>query len=260
MLIPRPETEEWVVQVALALSKEMGNVSERMRKLNSGETSGQEEVKAQTKYNILECGTGSGCIAIHLAKTIPNTKITTIDVSGKAIWLAQKNAKLNNVTERIDIRKCDLFYEGFVAQIRGPEHNTFDMIVSNPPYISKAEYKTLASSVRCMEDVKALVGNASSHDTRCRTKMGKGESDGNQFYHRLIRVSGELLRRDSALSEQLPHLVMELGYNTCITELLCTAREEIGLHWARVSTDFAGHNRCIEIRFTFNKSSKTLES
>lgn len=82
--------------------------------------------------NILDIGTGSGAIAIALAKMFPHSKVDAIDVSSKALAVAKNNAIVNQVV--IEFTESDLFTE---------VNNKYDLIVSNPPYISETEYKQL---------------------------------------------------------------------------------------------------------------------
>lgn len=109
VLIPRPETEELVDLI----SKKEGKAKSE-----------------EGKIIILDIGTGSGCIAISLAKNIPNAEVFAIDVSEKAIEIARKNAELNNV-EVTFLLKDILETEDLELQ--------FDIIVSNPPYVRNLE-------------------------------------------------------------------------------------------------------------------------
>jgi len=101
VLIPRPETEE-LVTLVLQNSK-------------------------QETLDILDIGTGSGCIAISLAKNLPNSNVSALDVSKEALKIATENAKLNEVY--ID------FIHGSILQPKD-WNSKFDAIVSNPPYVS----------------------------------------------------------------------------------------------------------------------------
>jgi release factor glutamine methyltransferase len=126
ILIPRPETEEWVVNLIDELSK-----------------------LSHQSLRILDVGTGSGCIALALAYAFPEAQVVGIDYSEKAIALAQANMQqyaLDNVT---------LLQSDFFSQI--PENSFFDLIVSNPPYINSAEWAFLEPSVTQWEDEAALI-------------------------------------------------------------------------------------------------------
>jgi len=125
VLIPRPETEElveWIIR----------------------ENSGIERLK---NLKILDIGTGSGCIAISLAKNIPNAKVFAIDVSVEALAMAKKNAKNNNVEITFllqSILETDDLKQGF------------DIIVSNPPYVRNLEKQEIKGNVLNYEPHLAL--------------------------------------------------------------------------------------------------------
>ncbi len=127
ILIPRPETEEWLDFVLKNLQK----------------------IKHE-KIKILDIGTGSGCIALSLAKNLPNAEITGIDINQAAINLANKNKKLNN------IKNTNFIVSDFYKNL---ENQKFDIIVSNPPYICENEWEHLDKTVKDWEDKKALVAN-----------------------------------------------------------------------------------------------------
>ena len=130
ILIPRPETEEWVYQVITMLKQHY----------NQGDT-----------FSILDIGTGSGCIAIALAHHFPRAQITATDINQQALELAQDNSKLNH-TENITFLQSDLF-----AQL--PKDAQFDLIVSNPPYIDPAALQNMPAQVTQWEDHQALFAN-----------------------------------------------------------------------------------------------------
>ena len=113
VLIPRPETEE-LVEWIIKDSKNIPNIK------------------------ILDIGTGSGCIAISLAKNLPNATVFALDVSEKALEIAQNNAKTNNVTVH--------FLKENVLKINSLP-DSFDIIVSNPPYVRDLEKKQIQKNV-----------------------------------------------------------------------------------------------------------------
>ena len=127
VLIPRPETEELIEWIL----NELG-------------------VKNSTP-NILDIGTGSGCIAISLAKNIPNATVFALDISKKALQLAQQNATLNNVN--IHFIKDDILNSNVTSSAIESYENEgllslkFDIIVSNPPYVQKLEKKEIQNNV-----------------------------------------------------------------------------------------------------------------
>lgn len=130
---------------------------------------------------ILDLCTGSGAIAVSLAKYIPNSKIYGIDISEKALEVAKKNAEFNGVKNSIEFRVSDLF-----NKIRNQK---FDIIVSNPPYIKKEDIKLLPKDVQ-KEPKIALDGG----------------TDGLAFYSRIAKSAYKHLRRGG-------YLCLEIGYN-----------------------------------------------
>lgn len=130
---------------------------------------------------ILDLCTGSGAIAVSLAKYIPNSKIYGIDISEKALEIAKKNAEFNGVKNSIEFRVSDLF-----NKIRNQK---FDIIVSNPPYIKKEDIKLLPKDVQ-KEPKIALDGG----------------TDGLVFYSRIAKSAYKHLRRGG-------YLCLEIGYN-----------------------------------------------
>lgn len=161
VLIPRPETEI-LVETAMRVACQLA--SPKLRQLN-----------------ILDLGTGSGCIAISLAKLIPDAKISASDISRQALKIAGLNAKLNNVNIN--------FLQGNLFGAYGLKLKTFDLIVSNPPYIASSEIKKLQPEVQ-REPLIAL-------------DAGK---DGLYFYKRISRQARKYLRNEG-------FLILEIGIN-----------------------------------------------
>ncbi len=138
VLIPRPETEELVYQMQQYLTENFFK-----------EPSGSPDIadEKQKCLAILDLGTGSGAIAIALAALFPIIKLTAVDCSAEALAVAEKNSIENNVRERISFVQSNWF-----LNIKG----TFDVIISNPPYVSEEEYRSLQPEVRCFEPKSAL--------------------------------------------------------------------------------------------------------
>lgn len=116
VLIPRPETEElinWILEDLTAKN-------------------------LQSELNILDIGTGSGCIAISLAKNLPNTKVFALDISSNALNTAKQNALLNHVS--INFIEANILTTNNLNQ-------TFDIIVSNPPYVREIEKQQMHKNV-----------------------------------------------------------------------------------------------------------------
>jgi release factor glutamine methyltransferase len=153
VLIPRPETELLVEQGLSILS----------------------ETSLGKTPSVLEIGTGSGAIAISLAKEVRDIFIVATDISRGALLLAKENAKSAGILHQIEFVNADLF--GPFQSVRGNE--PFDLILSNPPYIDRFEIQRLAREIRDYEPMAALDG---------------GE-DGMEFYRRIISQAPSYLRR-----------------------------------------------------------------
>lgn len=179
VLIPRPETEH-VIEVALDRLA--------VRELRGGRRQKTDGAGLQ----IADIGTGSGCIAIALAKELPAASFVATDISVAALAVAHRNATRHNVASRIHFLECNLL-EGSLTSLPAIRHSPlfFDLIVSNPPYVGRREAATLMREVREHEPEIALYG---------------GE-EGYEMYARLIAQSAKRL---------LPHgiLVLELGHNS----------------------------------------------
>ncbi|TBR17151.1 peptide chain release factor N(5)-glutamine methyltransferase [bacterium] len=158
VLIPRADTEV-LVEAVIELS---------------------QEIKGEIK--ILDVGTGSGCIAISLAKFIPRAFIDAVDISPGALEVAKINAGLNNVKNRVQFSESDLF-----QNIRTGE-GKYDIIVSNPPYIVRREIERLSKEVR--------------HEPRAALDGGL---DGLDFYRRIIKEPRFYLKDNG-------FLVLEIGF------------------------------------------------
>jgi release factor glutamine methyltransferase len=145
VLIPRPETEELVRWILEDLQDDtgLGPDAERSRSVIS-------TTHKDRSLQILDIGTGSGCIAIALAKALPNAKVTAIDISEKALAIAQRNSAFNHADVtfvRQDILDSEL----------APELELhFDIIVSNPPYVRQLEQNQMQKNVLEYEPHTAL--------------------------------------------------------------------------------------------------------
>lgn len=189
VLVPRPETEGLVEKVL--------------------------ELSTREAETILDVGTGSGCIAIALAKELPRAEIRAVDVSERALRVARRNAARHKV-RHIEFRRSDLFSAFRATGVR------FDFIVSNPPYVSRAEWEALEPGVRDFEPRRALLA---------------GES-GLEVIERLVRRSGTYLKPGG-------YLIFEIGEGQ---------RDRVlglfGRRWTEIETawDLTGKPRVITAR------------
>jgi len=150
VLIPRPETEH-LVEVALA-------------RLGSRRTE---------PLTIADVGTGSGCIAVALARELPRARVLATDISAVALGFARRNAERHCVSHRIQFRQMNLLD----ASAQGTR---FDVMVSNPPYIGRGESPQLQREVREYEPPEALFAGESGLELypllveQARTLLGAG--------------------------------------------------------------------------------------
>lgn len=144
VLIPRPETAElceWIINTRK--NEHVSNAQQRGK-----ETTDDREDR------ILDCCTGSGCIAITLRLGIPNSQVTGIDISEKAIETACLNAK--NLKAEVEFRKQDIFKMFEKEKLPASTKEKYDIIVSNPPYICEKEKAEMAQNVLDYEPRNAL--------------------------------------------------------------------------------------------------------
>ena len=170
VLIPRPETEH-VVEVALE------RLGPRGLKIN------MRTGAPSPALRIADVGTGSGCLAVALAHELPHAEIFATDISAAALEIARRNAARHGVAERIHVLETSLL------QALLDESHTFDLIVSNPPYVGRKEAAELPCEVFEHEPHSALFGGPS----------------GVEMYAQLIEQAVALLRPRGIL-------VLELGY------------------------------------------------
>jgi release factor glutamine methyltransferase len=162
-LIPRPETEElvdWIIQQSKVESR-------------------------KSKVKILDIGTGSGCIAISLAKNLPNAEVYALDVSDKALEVAKKNAKNNNVD--VHFLHQSILEKDNLNQI-------FDIIVSNPPYVRNLEKEEIKKNVLDFEPHLALFvedNDALLFYRKIAQLAQKNLSEGGQLYFEINQYLGK---------------------------------------------------------------------
>ena len=194
VLIPRPETEElvdWIV------------------KLNS-------KISKKKNLRILDIGTGSGCIAISLTKNIPNSEVFAIDVSEKALAVAEKNALLNTVSLT--------FLHKNILETTSLDQK-FDIIVSNPPYVRNLEKSEIKSNVLENEPHLALF---------------VADDDALIFYKKIAELAAANLNPNGQLFFEINQY---LGKETL--DLL----ESLGLKNRELRKDIYGNDRMIACNF-----------
>ena len=150
--------------------------------------------KKTNAKTILDLCTGSGAIAVSLAKYLPNTEITAVDISQEALKVAKKNAISNEVENQITFISSDLF--------TNLENQKFDIIVSNPPYIKEGVMKELDKEVK-MEPELAL----------------NGGKDGLYFYRKIVSNAYQYLKYKG-------YLCLEIGFDQKIDVIELIENEE----------------------------------
>ena len=189
VLVPRPETEVLVEKVL--------------------------ELASRESDEILDIGTGSGNIAIALAKELPRARVQAVDVSERALRVARRNAALQKA-KHVHFHKSNLF-----SAFRGTGVR-FDFIVSNPPYVSRGEWDGLPPEVRDFEPRRALLAGETGLET----------------IERLVRRAGAFLRPGG-------YLIFEIGDGQRDRVLAL-----FGRRWTEIETawDLAGKPRVITAR------------
>jgi release factor glutamine methyltransferase len=157
VLIPRPETEELV---SLCL----------------------KNIEPVSKCRVLDIGSGSGCIAIAIASALPDAEVISIDIDENALSVAEKNKSLNNLNN-IQFKRMD------ILSAERPSIGSFDIIISNPPYISNADYGQLEPELKNYEPKISLTDF----------------SDGLTFYRLYASIYKSLLNENGKF-------FLELGY------------------------------------------------
>ena len=211
VLIPRPETEE-LVQLIIVES---------------------QMIKKET-IRILDIGTGSGCIAVSLAKNLPNAQVFAIDVSEEALRVAKKNAETNQVS--INFIQANILETNNLTQLSTNNQQPtteFDVIVSNPPYVRHLEKDEIKKNVLDYEPHLALFVE---------------DNDALLFYRKIAQLSKTSLTQDGKLYFEINQY---LGKET--VELL----EELEYKNTKLLKDIYGNDRMIvstnlEIRSTSN--------
>ncbi len=194
VLIPRPDTENLVETVI--------------------EYCRQNELQSP---QIIDVGTGSGAIAVSLAHYLSEAKVVGVDLSPEALKVARQNMEKHELSERMSILKSDLLAEFIKREIDG-----VDIIVSNPPYISKSEMEELPPEVK-KEPKKAL----------------EAGEDGLDYYRRLIPEAEKVLKKGGKI-------FLEIGYQQAeaVTDLFAENWSEV-----EVKKDYSENDRIVSAVF-----------
>lgn len=194
VLIPRPETEEWCLSII-------------------------DRLKAQNQsLLILDLCTGSGCIALALAKSLTKAKVIGVDISDTALALARQNA-IHNKASNVTFLHSDLFNEI-------PKKFTFDLIVGNPPYIRQQDWTTLDKSVTQWEDKNALIA----------------EDDGLALLKRIINDAPEYIKKNLALEElKISQLFLEIDHTQ--GDSVAEYMKQRGYNQIKILKDLEGKDR-----------------
>ena len=185
VLIPRPETAE-LCQLILATE-------------SHGQTRNIREIPCHSDTNILDIGTGSGCIAITLALELPEAKVTAWDISDEALRIASENAKRLGASVTFEHR--DVLSISLTSHL-SPLTSHYDLIVSNPPYICRKEADGMAQNVLDYEPHLALF---------------VPDNDPLLFYRAIAQYATKALKPQGALFFEINPL-----YVSSLTHLLST--------------------------------------
>lgn len=186
-LIPRPETEELVAWI---------------------------KEQAVLSPHILDIGTGSGCIAITLAHLLSDSKITAIDISAEALDTARRNASANEV--KVDFRQVDIF------NYQPQNQDTFDIIVSNPPYVRNSEKQYMQRQVLDFEPSAALF---------------VPDEDPLVFYRQIAKTGQKQLRKNGLLF---------LEINEALANTTADLLAQLQYSGIEIKEDFRGKERFIK--------------
>jgi release factor glutamine methyltransferase len=213
VLIPRPETELLLEEAIKSVkTAKPGNNREPNRYLSP-----------TPSIRILDVCTGSGCIALALAREFPEALVYGTDISGTAIKYAEANAKVNGITNAT-------FLKGNLFEPVEQQHPIkqapfkFSLIISNPPYIRSDEIKTLQPEIQNWEPAEALDGG----------------DNGIDYYHAIISVAPKYMEKQGCL-------LLELGMGQA-GEVISIAKAA-GFRDISVTKDFSGIERILKAAF-----------
>lgn len=205
VLIPRSDTELLAEAALFSLGCQTPFVSHDLFR-----------VPKQGVRRVLDVGTGSGCLAVTIARYVRDVRVDALDISEKALETARQNAELNGVSSFIHFIRADFLKDaGFAEQ-------PYDLIVSNPPYISREDRTGLMASVEKFEPELALFA----------------DDGGLSFYRRLAHLSSGLLAENGVI-------LVECGFNQ--SQSVADIFKERGME-ILVLKDLAGIGRVVAAR------------
>ena len=177
------------------------------------------QISNQRKIQILDLGTGSGCILLSLLKENEQATGVGVDISAAALNVARQNAQQLGVNNRVSWLNTSWFEENFINQFSHP----FELIVSNPPYIPEADITELAAEVKDHDPLAALSGGR----------------DGLTSYRRLAEIAPQLLAEEGTI-------LLECGINQAqqVAEMFVAN----GLTLIEIVADLQGIDRCIILK------------
>ena len=175
-----------------------------------------ELVNKNNNFKIIDLGTGSGCILLSILKECTNATGVGIDISPKALDIANQNAKKLEVTNRV------YFYNNSWLEL-DKSFGLFDIVVSNPPYIPKSEIDSLDIEVKKYDPLCALTD----------------ENDGLDCYRQIANIAPLILKDDG-------FLLLEVGYNQ--SEEVCNIFSKNNFKTHKIVPDLSGINRCIILK------------
>lgn len=189
VLIPRPETELLVEKI----------ISESDKTAN---------------LRILDIGAGSGNISVAIAKNLSKSTIVAIDISENSLKVAKQNAELNLIKDKIEFKLFDVMKDDL------NNLGKYDMIVSNPPYVSENDFVNLEPELKFHEPKIALSDN----------------SDGISFYKRIVEISDQILNKPGKI-----YFELGMGQSAQVQKIF----EERNINNVNITKDYAGIDRII---------------
>jgi release factor glutamine methyltransferase len=223
VLIPRPETEELVQKIctsSLPCHSTAAHVipaEESARAWNLWAAGHKEESigSGPKRFRIWDIGTGSGCIAIALAKQFPHAEVIAFDVSGEALQIAKENAESNGA-------KVTFVHDDVLNSTSDYFNQPVDLVVSNPPYVCDSERASMEANVLDWEPEKALF---------------VPDDDPLRFYRQILALAKKQLNPDGQVWFEINERMGEEMLELC---------HEMGFPKAEVLEDFAGKTRFVK--------------